>query len=955
MSGISTQAGIFSGINSGQIIEQLLAIEARPKLQVQKRIAQLQAQQAGYLDLNSKLGALKSAAEAFRTQKIFQKKSATSSNKDVLSATADATAAPGSYTFMVDRLVSSQQVLSRGFSNRDVSGVGLTSATFETARARLDRTVNLSDLNDGQGVSRGKITITDSGGRSATVDLSRAITVDDVLEAINTNGTAQVTASVKDGKFVLKDNANGNVTVGNFGTSTTATSLGIAGTASGTLTGSVVYGLNANTSTASLNDGRGVGRKQVIGEGIYDFRIVVNDGGTNTNVNVNIGDVYGPGAVKLRSAVTTVGGVVERINEALAAMDVTDMQAEIDKTNGRLVIRDLAGGRTISVEEHDSTTAADLGLLTTSPQTQVNGKRILADLNTTLGRGINGGRGIGGDGVLNFTTRSGATFSVNLSQAQREGSLSEVVSAIENAAGNAGKIRVSLNSKGTGFQITDTTTGTGNLIVTGTTGSDTAASLGLSTGPSGVASSTVNGTNLQRKYISLATLLSDLPGPSLGTGQLRITDSTGRVDTVNISSDVRDVGQLLAQINAAGGRAKARINANGDGIEMYEEIPQNATAGTVKIKVEDVNGAVARNLNIAGTAADVGASNTIDGTFERTVTFAATDTLQQVVEKINGGRAGVTAGVISDGTGTTPFRLSLAAANTGTKGRMVIDTGAFDLGLTTLDAGNDARVFFGSGDPARGVAITSSSNTLDTALPGVRIDLRAPDENPVTLTIAKDDDGLVTSVNTFIRSFNTLASRIDALTDYDQDADRRGALLGEGTALDLRTALYATIQGPVLGATGVFDRLSQVGVRIGAGGTLELDEAAFREALARDPASVESLFVAREQTRADEFRDVAPGVRVRNTTASGGFSSLGAMGRMEEFVKRYVDAADGILTRKNSSLGDQIKGQNERITALNLKLENRRLVLERQFLAMERAIGALQTQQSSLASIQRLG
>lgn len=955
MSGISSQVGIFSGINSGQLIEQLLAVEAQPKQLAQARIAQLQAQQAGYLDLNSKVGALKGAAQAFRLQKIFQSKSATSSNQNALTATADSTAAPGTYTFLVDRLVSSQQQLSRGFSNRDVSGVGITSATFETAKARLDRSVNLSDLNDGQGISRGKITITDSGGHAATIDLSRAITVDDVLDAINTNGTAQVTASVKDGKFVLKDSANGSFTVANVGSFTTANSLGIAGTASGTMTGSLVYGLNANTSVASLNDGRGVGRKQVIGQGIYDFRIVVNDNGTDTNVNVNIGDVYDATANKTASAPTTVGGVIQRINEALASSDVNDMQAEIDKASGRIVIRDLAGGRTISVQEHDSTTAADLGLLTSSPQARVDGKRILADLDTTLGRGINGGQGIAGDGTLNFTTRSGASFTVNLTQAQREGSLSEVVSAIENASGNAGKIHVSLNSQGTGFQVTDTTTGTGNLIVAGTSGSDTAASLGISTGGAGVAANSVNGTNLQRKYISTATLLSDLPGTSLGTGQIRVTDSTGRVDTVNIGSDIRDVGQLLNQINATPGRVRARINSNGDGIEMYENIPQGGSAGTIKIKVEDVTGSVAKNLSIAGTASDVGTSNKITGSYEKTVTFAATDTLQQVVDKINSAKPGINAGIIADGSGSTPFRLSLAASGTGTNGRMVIDTGSFDLGLSTLDAGNDARIFYGSADPARGIAITSSTNTLDTAVPGVHIDLKSTSTDPVNLTIAKNDDGVVTAVNTFITTFNTLADRIDLLTKYDQASDKRGALLGESTALDLRTNLYNTIQQPVIGATGAFSNLAQVGISVSTGGDLTLDEDVFRNAMAQDPASVESLFVARDQVTPPTFTDVAPGVQVRNTSTNATFNSLGAMGKLEEFANKYIDVSDGILTRRNSSINDLIKSQNDRIDAIDAKIESKRQILSEQFLNMEKAIGALQSQQSALGQIGRSG
>src|SRR5262245_59399302 len=126
MSGISSGVGIFSGINSGQIIEQLLAIEGRPKVLAQQRILQLQQQQAAYLDLNSKIQALKTAAGAFRLNNVFSANTANSSNPDVLSATASNTAIPGSYQFIVDRLVSSQQTLSRGFTS---ATAGLTAGT----------------------------------------------------------------------------------------------------------------------------------------------------------------------------------------------------------------------------------------------------------------------------------------------------------------------------------------------------------------------------------------------------------------------------------------------------------------------------------------------------------------------------------------------------------------------------------------------------------------------------------------------------------------------------------------------------------------------------------------------------------------------------------------------------------------------------------------------------------
>ena len=68
MSGVASAGGggIFSGLDTATIIEQLMSIESRPKTLIQKRIGQIQTQQIGILDLNSKIQALKSAAETFR-------------------------------------------------------------------------------------------------------------------------------------------------------------------------------------------------------------------------------------------------------------------------------------------------------------------------------------------------------------------------------------------------------------------------------------------------------------------------------------------------------------------------------------------------------------------------------------------------------------------------------------------------------------------------------------------------------------------------------------------------------------------------------------------------------------------------------------------------------------------------------------------------------------------------
>src|SRR3954467_701946 len=251
MSGITSGTGIFSGIDSKSLIDQLLAIEARPKTLAQQRVLQLKTQQAAYLDLNAKISALKSAAAAFRTGSLFQSNRATSSNNDVLSATASPTAIPGAYTFIVDRLVSTQQLISRGFADT-TTGLNAGSFTFEPSAARLDRETALADLNGGAGVARGKIVIAESGGHSTTVDLTRAATATDVLDAINGSG-ANVRATIEGGRFVIASTNSETLTIPSAFGYETAASLGVQTTvASQTVTGTAVYALGSGTSLASL-------------------------------------------------------------------------------------------------------------------------------------------------------------------------------------------------------------------------------------------------------------------------------------------------------------------------------------------------------------------------------------------------------------------------------------------------------------------------------------------------------------------------------------------------------------------------------------------------------------------------------------------------------------------------------------------------------------------------------
>ncbi len=953
MSGITTGTGVFSGIDSRSIIDQLIEIEARPRQLAQRRVAQLQQQQTAYLDINSRLLALRTAANGFRLDNTFKLKTATTNAEAVATATAANTASPGSYAFRIDRLVSSQQMLSRGFGDRATTGMGLTGVTLEGSQARLDRDVSLADLNNGAGVQRGRIVVTDSGNRASTIDLSRAVSVDDVLTAINTNGVAQVSASVEGGRFVIRDAAGGVVTVANSGGSNTATSLGIAGSDTGRLRGGVVYGANANTALAALNDGRGVGVRPSTGVDSYNFEIVLS-GATAGRARVNLGDAFAPPApgastlTKTATGVSTLGGAVERMNAALTSAGLTTVRASIDTENSRVVLTDSAGG-TIEVVEGPGadTTARDLGLSGTATGT-MSGTRLLAGLNSTMVRSLRGAQGFAGDGVLNITSRDGTGFSVVLN---RDWSLNEMTSAIEQASGTvAGKPRVTLqvDERGTGMVLRDNTTGTGNLIVQGTPDADTATSLGLSTGALGVAGATVGSGDLDRAYMSRATLLSTLNnGRGIGVGTFRVFDSSGGVVTINVGESERTLGEVMDEINTnPTNTVRARINSSGDGLELYD-----SGTGSGRIRVEDATGTVAKSLNIVGTASGtgVGDANSINGSFERTVALEVGDTLDTVVRKINDAGFGVQASVVSDGSSTTPFRLTLSSNQGGKGGRFVVSTAGTDLSLSTLSKGDDAVLFYGGGDVANAIVATSGSNTFDAIVPGLRINAVSASANPVTISVASNTGAVIDAAKKFATAFNDAVSRIDLQTRFDQETNRGGPLLGDGTALNVRSTLYRLVDGRSQNVPGRYTRLADVGLSVGTDGQLTVNEERLTRALNTDPAAVEALFTQRTEPTVTNPQNLTESQRQANVAAS----SFGVMQLFANAADRFVNSVNGVLTTRNRGIDTQVRNQNTRISDLNTRLERRRTLLEAQFASMESTIGRLQTQGNAISSIGR--
>jgi flagellar hook-associated protein 2 len=205
MGRISTGIGLISGINSRDVIDQLMELESRPKRRLEQQIETTNERKLAYVDLSTRLTSLKLIGTTLKKPSTFEHATSASSDENVLTATTQPGAAVGSYQFQVARLVTTQQTVSRGFADFDSARVGAGTLTVELGGGEISSQTLLSELRGGAGIRRGSFRITDRSGKSAVIDMGSAVTLDDVVKKINTALDISVKAQVVGDRLKLTD------------------------------------------------------------------------------------------------------------------------------------------------------------------------------------------------------------------------------------------------------------------------------------------------------------------------------------------------------------------------------------------------------------------------------------------------------------------------------------------------------------------------------------------------------------------------------------------------------------------------------------------------------------------------------------------------------------------------------------------------------------------------------
>jgi len=236
---------------------------------------------------------------------------------------------------------------------------------------------------------------------------------------------------------------------------------------------------------------------------------------------------------------------------------------------------------------------------------------------------------------------------------------------------------------------------------------------------------------------------------------------------------------------------------------------------------------------------------TADSARSYSLNLSAGATLSDLRDAINKSNAGVTATIIN---GTNGSQLVLNG-NEGTNN--VIRLSSSDISGFNFNPAISGTQNWTQSQPAadaaftlNGIAATSHSNTVTSALDGVTLNLTGTNSgSATTLTIAQD---LTTTagklLQSFVTSFNSAYATMSTLGAYNADTKVAGDLQGNSTLRyamnQIRQSVFTTTSD---NATTKYQSLSDIGVSINASGQLNVDSTKLNAAINADPTNVTNL------------------------------------------------------------------------------------------------------------------
>jgi flagellar hook-associated protein 2 len=299
--------------------------------------------------------------------------------------------------------------------------------------------------------------------------------------------------------------------------------------------------------------------------------------------------------------------------------------------------------------------------------------------------------------------------------------------------------------------------------------------------------------------------------------------------------------------------------------------------------------------------------------------------LSALAEAINQQVPQVTAAVVYTGSA---YALSVTRNSTGystTQGGALQVIGGDGLSLQPIQQAQNASL------KVDNLQVTSQSNTITNAIPGVTLTLHGQSNVATNVNFATDTSSSASGVQSFITAYNDVVTLLNSQLRPDPSEAATNNPLAGTDLLTIQRAMQSLLSTKVNGS-GAVQTLTDLNVSMQDDGTLALDKLphgnTFAEAIAADPGGANKLF----------------------TTTKTGIAAL-----VDALVQRQTEpssvtlpdgstlSVDGGLEGETTLLQNSATALDDTVNYWQTYLDNERTRLTSEFTAMESTVAALNT------------
>ncbi len=365
-SGPLTANGLATGLNTNQLIQGLLSLQQASIQNLQNEQKTLTTQQSAFQAIAAKLQALQSSLSPLTdtSNGAFNARQVTSSNPNLVTAAASASATPGVYSLRVNNLATAAQVASQGF---DSATSALTHGTLQIAVGGATTTITVDSSNDTlSGLARA-INNADLGVTASVINDGRSHPYRLLLTGTQTgsaNGIAITNDLAADSGSARQPNFNtGEIGAVQLGANFTGTATPTANADSGAYTGAAndTYTFTVlNGGTVGADNGVQVGYTNRSGTQTGTITLDSGDAGVLQNVANGVHVQFAAGTLIAGQQFSIDTSVPNVEAAADASVTIGSGPGALTVTSANNQLEDVIPGVTIALQGADANQAVQL-------------------------------------------------------------------------------------------------------------------------------------------------------------------------------------------------------------------------------------------------------------------------------------------------------------------------------------------------------------------------------------------------------------------------------------------------------------------------------------------------------------------------------------------------------------------------------------------------------------------